>query len=163
MALAYVSLGSNINAEQHLCASLAVFKATFGQVTCSRLYQTPAEGFAGPPFLNAVIGFASEWDVETLQGWLRDLENTQGRIRHGEKFSSRTLDADLLLYGDVISADGKLPHADILKYPFVLYPLAEIAPTLQHPVLKQDIATIARHSRLASTGMQPIELEGWQT
>ena len=66
---------------------------------------------------------------------MRDIEDANGRDRSGPKFSSRTLDLDLLLYDDLqINENGlKLPRAEILKNAFVLWPLAEIAPELQHP------------------------------
>ncbi len=158
MVQVYLSLGSNIEAEQNICSCLHYLRSRFGSIVSSTVYQTPAVGFAGQPFLNLVVGFATELDIGSLRVYLHKLEDAHGRVRGGAKFSSRTLDVDLLLYGDAIQRpEDNLPHPDILKYPFVLFPLAEIAPQTIHPVLRQDFQQIARDSTL-SLQATPITL-----
>jgi len=72
------------------------------------------------------------------------MEFAFGRSADSQKFSARTLDLDLLLYGDTIIDDGSLqiPRADITRYAFVLEPLAEIAPLLKHPQLQKSYAEL---------------------
>ncbi|MCB1639736.1 MAG: 2-amino-4-hydroxy-6-hydroxymethyldihydropteridine diphosphokinase, partial [Thiothrix sp.] len=101
-------------------------------------------------------------DIAKLRAFLRTLETIHGRERGGDKFAPRTLDLDLLLYDDVVlppGPDGNLPHTDILKYPFVLYPLAEIAGERQHPVLKHRFSQIARHSQLLRNRLIMVDLD----
>jgi 2-amino-4-hydroxy-6-hydroxymethyldihydropteridine diphosphokinase len=101
------------------------------------VYETKAVGFEGDDFYNMVAGFDAEHDVRRVAAGLREIERAAGRGRGAERFVARTLDLDLLLYDDLVMDDGsiKLPRAEILKYGFVLGPLAEIARDRLHPVL----------------------------
>lgn len=159
MAYVYVSLGSNIEREHTMRSCLKQLQQTFAPLDISTIYETPAEGFAGDPFLNAVVGFNTLLTVGELKAYLRQVEADHGRIRGEKKFSARTLDADLLLYDDVIDADNKLPHPDILAYAFVLYPLRELAPDYQHPLRQQSIKTISDNTALDATTMKAVALD----
>ncbi|MEZ5451595.1 MAG: 2-amino-4-hydroxy-6-hydroxymethyldihydropteridine diphosphokinase [Thiothrix sp.] len=159
MPRAYISLGSNIDPETHICACIQRLRQDFPDLICSLAYQTPAEGFAGAPFLNLTAGFTTGQSYTELKQYLRTLEDAQGRIRNGEKFSSRTLDADLLLYGDLLLPEQNLPHKDILGYAFVLYPLMEIAPALTYPGRQQTVSELASQSALPRHTLSPIDLD----
>ncbi len=132
----YISIGSNIDKEQHIPASLLALEQSFGNLILSSIYESEAVGFSGQPFHNLVVGFDSELDVKSIAKQLRQIELDSGRTRDCQKFSARTLDLDLILYGDLIINDGRLqiPRNEIERYAFVLEPLAEIAPSLTHPV-----------------------------
>lgn len=130
----YVSAGSNIDPRANLKTACKALKRHYGDLQLSPLYQSPAAGFSGPDFLNLVAGFGTEEAPGEVRKRLAELEAQAGRDRSGGKFSSRTLDLDLLLYGDRIDASLKLPHPDIERYAFVLKPLADLAPHLRHPV-----------------------------
>lgn len=132
----YISIGSNIDKEIHIPASLLALEQCFGQLTLSSIYESESVGFTGEPFHNLVIGFDSDLDVKAVAKQLRQIELDNGRTRDSQKFSARTLDLDLILYGDLIISDGRLqiPRDEIERYAFVLEPLAEIAPNLKHPV-----------------------------
>jgi 2-amino-4-hydroxy-6-hydroxymethyldihydropteridine diphosphokinase len=132
----YISIGSNIDKEIHIPASLQALKQCFGTLTISRVYESEAVGFAGEVFHNLVVGFDADLDVKAIAKQLRQIELDNGRTHDSQKFSARTLDLDLLLYGDLIINDGRLqiPRNEIERYAFVLEPLAEIAPTSIHPV-----------------------------
>jgi 2-amino-4-hydroxy-6-hydroxymethyldihydropteridine diphosphokinase len=80
-----------------------------------------------------VAGFCADVGVDALEQTLSALENARGRGA-GERSGSRSIDLDLLLFGERVDAARKLPRTDVLAYPFVLAPLAEIAPELVHPV-----------------------------
>lgn len=129
----FVGLGSNIEPEANLRAALAALRRRFGELVCSSVYRSPAFGFAGPEFLNMVVGFRADIGVDALETALSELENACGRGL-GLRSGSRTIDLDLLLFGRRVDAARRLPRADVLAYPFVLAPLAEIAPDLPHPV-----------------------------
>ena len=93
-------------------------------------------GFDGESFLNLVAAMETALPVGELAGILRDIEAQHGRVRGEKKFSSRTLDIDILTYGDRVGViDGvELPRDEILKHAFVLVPLADLAPDAVHPV-----------------------------
>lgn len=132
----YISIGSNIDKEIHIPASIDALKQSFGTLKISSIYESEAVGFAGDVFHNLIIGFDSELDVKSVAKQLRQIELDNGRTRNCQKFSSRTLDLDLILYGDLIISDGRLqiPRDEIERYAFVLEPLAEIAGASIHPV-----------------------------
>ena len=132
----YISIGSNIDKELHIPASLLALEQQFGALTISSTYESESVGFSGDSFHNLVVGFDSELDVKSVAKQLRQIELDNGRTRDSQKFSARTLDLDLILYGDLIISDGRLqiPRDEIERYAFVLEPLAEIAPTVIHPI-----------------------------
>ena len=134
VADAYVGLGRNIDAERHLTAAVEALKDRVGAVGLSSTYRNPAVGFDGDDFLNLVLRLQSEAGPRALKEILNGIEQRAGRVRAGLGPGPRTLDLDLLLYGSLIEAPLRLPHADVLKYSFVLCPLAELAPSLVHPI-----------------------------
>ncbi|MEL6711156.1 MAG: 2-amino-4-hydroxy-6-hydroxymethyldihydropteridine diphosphokinase, partial [Pseudomonadota bacterium] len=131
----WVSIGSNIEPDKHIRAAIHDLRHQFGTVTPSPVYQTPASGFAGEDFYNLVAGFDTDLPLTELQRRLRQIEADNGRVRTAEKFSARTLDIDVMLYGDQISDNhGKpVPSPEILEYAFVLKPLADIIPQQKYP------------------------------
>lgn len=136
MTTGYISIGSNIDKDIHVPASLRALEQTFGKLTVSSVYESESVGFSGDVFYNLVVGFDSDLEVKEVTRLLRQIELDNGRTRDSRKFAARTLDLDLLLYGDLIINDGRLqiPRDEIERYAFVLEPLAEIAPVLQHPI-----------------------------
>ena len=109
-------------------------------VTYSSIYRTPAEGFVGEDFFNSVCKFETDKDPYEIRSLLKQIEKNMGRTTEQKGMSSRVIDLDLILYGDLIINDQELelPSLDIEKYKFVLEPLSEIAPTLIHPVLDKS-------------------------
>jgi 2-amino-4-hydroxy-6-hydroxymethyldihydropteridine diphosphokinase len=142
MARIYISLGSNIDREANTRAGVRALQQAFGELELSSVYESEAVGFEGDVFYNMVIACDTDDDVHTTNKKLAAIEDRHGRDRSGPRFSSRTLDLDLLLYDDmVINEKGlSLPRDEILKNAFVLWPLAEIAPKLRHPVVKRSYA-----------------------
>ena len=138
MAKVYLSLGSNIDADQHVAQALTELEQAFGALVQSPIYESEAVGFEGDNFLNLVVVVDTELPVGELSTKLRDIENQLGRDRTAPRFSSRTMDIDILLYGDTVGEiDGvQLPRKEILKNAFVLCPLADVAPDLLHPERK---------------------------
>jgi len=140
----YVGIGSNIEREKNISGGLVELKNCFGELVVSSIYESKAFGFSGNNFFNLVAGFVTDLPVSTLTERLREIEYRFGRERNQEKYSSRTLDIDVLLYGDLVCDDGHLvlPREDIEKYSFVLRPLAEIAGTEVHPVNGKSYAQL---------------------
>lgn len=136
MPTGYISIGSNIDKEVHIPSSLKALQSMFGKLTLSSLYETEPVGFVGDRFHNLVVGFNSELSAKEVAKLLRQIELDHGRSRESQKFSSRTLDLDLILYGEQVISDGRLqiPRDEIERYAFVLEPLAEIAADQPHPI-----------------------------
>ncbi len=134
MARVYISVGSNVERERHLMSAFAALRA-LGEVAISPIYETAAVGFDGDPFYNCVVALDTELTLAALAARLRAIEAENGRVRGGLKFSSRTLDLDILTYGELVGEfDGiVLPRDEIGRYAFVLRPLADIAPGAQLP------------------------------
>ncbi len=135
MPRVYVSIGSNIDREANIRGAVRMLREHYGPLTLSRVYETPAEGFDGDAFYNLAAGFDTDEPIEQVRQTLADIEAAHGRTRNGPRSGPRTLDLDLLLYGNLVRHDGGLdiPRGEIAKYAFVLGPLAEIAPDLRHP------------------------------
>jgi 2-amino-4-hydroxy-6-hydroxymethyldihydropteridine diphosphokinase len=133
----FLSIGSNIDREEHIPSALKELEQRVGSLTASSVYESEAVGFEGARFYNLVAAFSTELPVSEIVKILNEIENNHGRTRDCQKFSSRTLDIDLILYGDQVLQEGKLtlPREDITRYAFVLEPLAEIAPNRKHPVI----------------------------
>lgn len=137
MTRVYLSLGSNVEPRRHLDAALAELREAFGELVVSPSYRTRAVGFEGPDFLNLAVGLDTDLEPGALNDWLHALEARHGRRRDGPRFSSRTLDVDIVLYGDrVLRGEHNLevPRPDLLEHAFVLKPVSDIAPDVVHPL-----------------------------
>lgn len=135
MTEVFLSLGSNQDPEHHLRTAAATLRQTFASVRFSPVYETAAVGFAGPAFLNGAAVLDTDWDVYRLDRWLHELEDAHGRRRDVPRFSSRTLDIDIVFFGDaILKGPGNLeiPRPE-LKHAFVLKPLVDLAPDFRVP------------------------------
>ena len=144
MGCALLSLGSNLEPESNLIAAAAALRARFGEVTFSPVYRVPAVGFEGPDFLNAGAMLETDLDPVALDAWLHALEDTQGRRRDVPRFSSRTLDIDVVFYDDVVMRGAghlELPRPE-LKHAFVLKPLFDVAPRFIDPTSGATLAQL---------------------
>lgn len=137
MARVYLSLGSNIDRENHIKAGLLALESQFGALTLSPVYESESVGFEGDAFYNLVVALDTELSVGQINAAVKKIEDENGRSRTGPRFSSRTLDIDILLVGDLCGEfDGvQLPRDEIEKNAFVLLPLADIAGEEIHPQL----------------------------
>lgn len=140
----YLSLGSNINREQHITAALNALNDHFAPLTLSKAYDCEPVGFIGDNFLNLVVGFDCDLSVKALSNVLRNIEDQCGRLRTGPKFSARTLDIDILIYDDLVGVvDGiTLPRGEITENAFVLLPLVDVAAKQIHPSLHKTYQEI---------------------
>lgn len=146
MDLAYLSLGSNLQPQENLAAALAELQARFGEIRVSAAYRFPAVGFSGADFVNLAAVIRSDLDPEALNDWLHALEDRQGRRRDVPRYSDRTLDVDIVLFGDrILNGRGNLQlPRDELCHAFVLRPLAEIAPEAIVPTSGRSLAELWR-------------------
>ena len=121
----YLSLGSNINPELNLELAVSELNQILTETECSSIHKTQAEGFDGDDFLNLIVAGESSISFEDLNKKLKDIEDSSGRDRNAEKFSSRTLDIDIVLQ---LNDDEEIlfESDEITKYRFVSEPLKEL-------------------------------------
>lgn len=160
MPRVFVSIGSNIDPEAHVCSCLQALRQRYGEVELSMVYRTAAVGFDGDDFLNLVAAFDTDEAVDTVFETLHQIEDDHGRTRAEGRFKARTLDLDLLLYGDLVTRTERyhLPRDEITRYAFVLQPLAELAPELRHPTEDQTIAELWRAFDASGEQMRAVDL-----
>lgn len=158
MAWVYISLGSNIDREALTRAGVAALQKRYGELVLSSVYESEAVGFDGENFYNMVIALQTVDDVYQVAQALRDIEDDHGRDRTGPRFSSRTLDLDLLLYDELILNEEKLqiPRDEILQRAFVLWPMAEVAADLMHPQANKTYAQLWREFDKEKEKLEPI-------
>lgn len=157
----YISVGSNIDRERHIDGAIAELHRRFAPLTLSPVYETQAVGFEGDDFYNLVVGLDSDMPVMELAELLDDIENRFGRDRSLPRFGPRTLDLDLLAYGDCVRHDEhiELPRNEITQYAFVLKPLADIAADELHPGLGRSYGELWS---AFSDSSQPLKKIAWQ-
>lgn len=164
MARVYVSIGSNVDRAMHIRSAVENLANRFSPLILSSVYDCPAVGFVGDNFYNLVTGFDTDIPVERLIAELHNIEQAHGRVRNGQHFGSRTLDLDVLLYGDLIRHDKlvDVPRRETLEHAYVLWPLVEIAPEYLHPETKQSLLAHwneiqRRTATLAKTEFNPLK------
>jgi len=133
MNFLHLNIGSNQNRRINIRLALNKLESNFTDITVSSLFESPAEGFVGSNFYNVGVNAKTKNNIYEVVDILHDIENLMGRDRSLPKFSSRIIDLDLVLFNDAIDEDLKVPRRDILKYAFVLAPVAELNPEDIHP------------------------------
>jgi 2-amino-4-hydroxy-6-hydroxymethyldihydropteridine diphosphokinase len=135
MPRVFVAAGSNVDPERNLARAAAELVREFPDIEFSPWYRNQAVGFEGADFINFVVGFNTDLPVHDVQTKLRAIEALCGRPPGAPKYAPRSMDLDILLYGDLIHDEPglKLPRPDLLKRPFMLGPIADIVPNLMHP------------------------------
>ena len=133
---AYLSLGSNVSPEKNIQFALDQLSKIFGKVVSSSTYVTESVGFEGSDFLNLVVRINTDLDPSELIDKLHLIEEMTGRVTGTKAFNDRTLDIDVLIYDDLVDLSLNIPRDEILKYGFVLEPLAELYPNGIHPIEK---------------------------
>jgi 2-amino-4-hydroxy-6-hydroxymethyldihydropteridine diphosphokinase len=156
MAKIYLGLGSNELPEENLRLAIAELRRRYGELDISAVYRSKAIGFVGDDFLNLVVGMESETRPEAICGEIELIHNLAGRDRGSDKWESRPLDIDLLLYNDLVedARPVRVPRDDILNYSFVLRPMAELAPQLLHPATGKSML---QHWQEFDAESQPLE------
>lgn len=136
MPIVFLGLGSNLDAEKNLQLASRELRNRFSLRKFSAVYRSKALGFDGDDFLNAVACVETDLTPHDLCSELEPIHDLAGRTRTSKRYSSRTLDLDLLLYDQLVLNDPpvRVPRKDVLSFSFVLGPLAEIAPDYRHPV-----------------------------
>ncbi len=160
MSTVYISIGSNVDAEANIRAAIIALKAKYGVLSISIIYKNRAVGFDGDDFLNLVVGLETEQSIVDFVDSLHQIEAAQGRLRDTEKFSPRTLDMDLLLFGNEVYQSEKIsvPRDEITRYAFVLQPLSELVPGYFHPIENKTISELWTSFDQSEQDMTPVDL-----
>ena len=166
MTSVLLGLGSNIDRESHLCTGLDRLSADFGLRRISSAWESEAMGFDGPAFINLAAEIDTDVSLAELARYIRQLEYRMGRPRNATRFSSRTLDVDILCYGDLVGeyAGVELPRPEITENAYVLAPLAELVPERRLPGTGKRFAELWQQ---LAEGMQPVtrvpfDCGGWR-
>lgn len=139
MTRVYIALGSNLASplEQVNAAVKAIGEIPESQIVAvSSFYRTPPLGPQDQPdYLNAAVALDTTLEPEALLDNTQRIELQQGRVRKAERWGPRTLDLDIMLFGDRVICSARLtvPHYDMKNRGFMLWPLFEIAPELHFP------------------------------
>ena len=153
---AFVGIGSNVGDRRAHCAEAQERLGRLPRTEVlgiSALVETqPAEGVAGGPFLNGVAELVTALSPRDLLYALQGIETALGRPRGHAAATARTIDLDILLYGDRIVREIGLevPHPRLAQRRFVLEPLAALAPNVRHPVLDLSAAEMLRRLEAAA-------------
>ena len=132
----YVAAGSNVDAVRHLQLALHGLCEIYPDLRVSPAYRNQAVGFTGDDFVNLVVGFRTALAPALVREQLQRIEAACGRAPDAPKWAARTMDLDILLFGDLVSNTPGLilPRPDLLKRPYMLKPMADIGPDVMHPV-----------------------------
>ena len=146
MPRVYLAAGSNVEPERHLTMAVREIEKHFPGARFSPWYRNRAVGFEGDDFINLVAGFLTDLAVEDVVERLHFIEALCGRTREAPRWAPRTMDLDVLLYGDLVRQTPtlNLPRPDLLKRAYMLGPLADLAPELVHPTERLTIEELWR-------------------
>ena len=161
---AYVGVGSNLGDRwAHLAMAAAILRRSprVSVLRASRVYDTVPIGPPQPRYLNAALELDTALPPRALHGVLQMAENAAGRRRSGRRYVARTLDLDLLLYGEEVILDERLrvPHPELTVRRFVLAPLAELCPELVVPGTGRSVAELlarAPPDEVVAVGLYPL-------
>ena len=151
MITAYIGVGTNIDREQHAKVAYTELLQLGEDLLVSPIYECEPIGFSSQNFYNFVIALRTTLSLEELSRRLREIEFKWGREENAQKYQDRTLDLDIVLFGEIISKQKpELPRSDIYKYPFVTKPLYDLEP---HLIIPGDGRTVAD----VWLAMQPVD------
>ena len=163
MTEVYVAAGSNVEPCSNLRKALEVLAGHFAPLRLSRAYRNRAVGFDGGDFVNLVVAFETTLGVHEVLERLHEAEAACGRTRDAPKWAPRSMDLDILLFGDTVCEEPGLvlPRPDLVRRPYMLGPTAELAPQLRHPTLGATLGELwARLPGREAHPLEAVEL-GW--
>ena len=144
LSLAYVSGGSNVEPEANLLRAARELTRGFPGARYSHCYRNAAVGFEGADFINFVVELPVTQGLSALVIELERIEALCGRPPNAPRFAPRSMDLDVLLYGDAVGElEGLvLPRPSLLEWGFMLGPLAELVPQRLHPLRQRTMAQL---------------------
>jgi 2-amino-4-hydroxy-6-hydroxymethyldihydropteridine diphosphokinase len=160
MTKVFVAAGSNVEPEKNLARACGEIARHWEDARFSRAFRNKAVGFEGPDFINMVVEFHTAESIDVVLARLRDIEVLCGRARNSPKWASRAMDLDILLFGARIEKtdDYTVPRPDLLKRPYMLGPMAELAPGVVHPVEQKTIGELWQEFDRDGHAMTPVSV-----
>ena len=155
MTQVLVAAGSNIEPERQLAVAMRDLAREFPGVRFSTAYRNAAVGFEGEDFINLVAAFDSVLPPAAILERLHAIEARCGRERAASKWAPRTMDLDLLLYGDLVHES---PRPDLVMRPYMLGPAAEVAPHMRHPTSGCTLAELWSRFDRDAHALVPVAL-----
>lgn len=150
MSRAYLDLGSNIDRVASLKRAVDLLQRRFEVLRLSCVYETEPVGFAEQPaFYNMSVELSTDQPADELRKAFRAIEDELGRVRTSNKYGPRTIDIDLVLYGDYV-------HPQVASQAFVLLPLCELAPQLKHPQKGRSLSELAGELELEPGAVRKV-------
>ena len=156
-----LSIGSNIDAESNIRAALHALNLEFDNIRSSTTYESQAVGFDGDNFLNLVVLADTDKGLDAVAAILKRLEDQLGRDRKQARFSGRTMDIDILLYGNEsgLYCGIELPRPEVTENAFVLQPLSELLPDVVHPGTGMSYLKLWQDYDKSKQKLWPIEAD----
>jgi 2-amino-4-hydroxy-6-hydroxymethyldihydropteridine diphosphokinase len=156
-----LSLGSNMDRKNHLRYALDELGSLLGELKVSPVYESRAVGFSGPNFYNLAVVAQTERSIDELSLKIRSIEARAGRVRGVNSHESRSLDIDILLYGDQDLRDRgrNIPRDEIDYAAYVLKPLADVLPSHRHPVGGQRFDQMWHARKAGADELKPVEVD----
>ena len=163
MPLLTLSVGSNIDPQTNVRSLGKILRRRFPHLQRSPVYESETVGFDGDNFLNLVIAVDTDEPLGELAAYFKALEDQLGRDRSQPRFSGRTMDLDILTYGDLCGEhEGVLlPRPEIMDNAFVLQPLADLLPVELHPESGKSYQQLWSAFDKAGQALWPVEFD-WQ-
>ena len=157
----YIGIGSNVSKEKNIKSCIVELRKVYENIILSPVYETSSMGFDGPNFYNLVSSFDTTLSIYDLKANLNSIENDHGRHFNETKFSSRTLDIDILYYDSLIISNEKIkiPRKEIIEYDFVLTPLIDIAPDFIHPELNMTHSDIMENHIIEKQIVKKVDFD----
>jgi 2-amino-4-hydroxy-6-hydroxymethyldihydropteridine diphosphokinase len=154
-----LSIGSNQNPEHYIVRALNALQQRFLKLRISSVYESVAIGYAGDNFLNLAVVLDTAESLASLAAFLKQLEDDNGRKRGQSRFSSRTLDVDILTYGDLegVHEGILLPRPEVTQNAYVLCPLAEVGGQLVNPQCQLSYADLWEQYDKGHQKLWPID------
>lgn len=161
MTPVYVAAGSNVDARRNIGRALRELRGAFADLSISPAYQNAAVGFEGEDFINLVVGFRTDDPLGAVLAELRRIEALCGRPPGAPKWAPRCMDLDMLLFGDLVGSfpGAILPRPDLIRRPYMLGPLADIAADVMHPTLNRSIGSLWTEFDRNLHPMRAVDLE----
>ncbi len=158
MPAVYVGAGSNVAPGRNLACAVEELGREFPGARFSPWYRNRAVGFEGEDFINLVASFDTALPVRDVLAKLHAIESLCGRPRAAPRWAPRSMDLDVLLYGDLVCDEPglKLPRPDLLKRAYMLGPLAALAPEVVHPTARLTIGELWRRFDQAAHPLEPV-------
>jgi 2-amino-4-hydroxy-6-hydroxymethyldihydropteridine diphosphokinase len=156
----FVAAGSNIEPARNLRLAIDALEKTYGPLRVSPAYRNRAVGFEGEDFINLVVGFATGDAITEVRRNLQRIETQCGRPPAAAKWAPRSMDLDILLYDQLISAEPGLvvPRPDLVRRAYMLKPLFDIAPDVEHPALHRTIRQLWEAFDREAHAMTPVQI-----